>query len=83
MLLGAGRLTKDDVIDMSAGITMHKKAGDAVRKGEPICTFYGRPETFAAAEEMYRSGLVYSTEKPREKPLVYARVTADGVEMLG
>ena len=83
VLLGAGRLTKDDVIDMSAGITMHKKAGDAVRKGESICTFYGRPETFAAAEEMYRSGLVYSTEKPREKPLVYARVTADGVEMLG
>ena len=45
--------------------------------------YLGRPETFAAAEEMYRSGLVYSAEKPCEKPLVYARVTADGVEMLG
>ena len=83
VLLGAGRLTKDDTLDMSAGIILHKKTGDAVKKGESICTFCGRPEKFAAAEEMYRSGLVYSREKPEEKPLIYARVTADGVEMLG
>ena len=82
VLLGAGRLTKDDTIDMAAGITMHKKAGDAVKKGEPICTFYGSPEKFADAEAMYRSGLVYSDTKPAEKPLIYARVTADGVERL-
>ena len=83
VLLGAGRLTKDDTLDMSAGIILHKKTGDAVKKGESICTFCGRPEKFAAAEEMYRSGLVYSREKPEEKPLIYARVTAVGVEMLG
>lgn len=82
VLLGAGRITKEDTLDMAAGITMHKKAGDYVRSGDVLCTFYGKADKFAAAEAMYRSGLVFSTEKPEEKPLVYARVTTDGVEML-
>jgi pyrimidine-nucleoside phosphorylase len=80
VLLGAGRITKDDTIDMAAGIILHKKTGDFVKKGESICTFYGHTEKFAAAEEMYRAGLVYRDEKPAEKPLVFARVTAEGVE---
>ncbi len=82
VLLGAGRITKEDTLDMAAGITLHKKAGDYVKPGDVLCTFYGKAEKFAAAEAMYRSGLVFSTEKPEEKPLVYARVTTDGVEML-
>lgn len=80
VLLGAGRITKEDALDLSAGIVLHKKTGDAVKKGESLCTFYGAPEKFAAAEAMYRSGLVYSDRKPEPVPLVYARVTSDGVE---
>ncbi len=40
VLLGAGRI-KEDSIDFAAGIIMHKKLGDAVKAGEPICTLYG------------------------------------------
>ena len=62
---------------------MHKKLGDYVKAGESICTFYADEEAlFAAAEEMYRSGLVIGPEKPALPPLIYARVTADGVEQL-
>ena len=65
----------------AAGITMHKKLGDYVKAGESICTFYADDERlFAAAEEMYRGGLVIRSEKPSIPPLIYARVTADGVE---
>ena len=39
-LLGAGRETKDSVIDMSAGIYLKKKIGDTVKKGEPIAICY-------------------------------------------
>ena len=38
--LGAGRIKKEDSIDFAAGIIMHKKLGDAVKAGEPICTLY-------------------------------------------
>ena len=77
VLLGAGRIKKEDAIDFAAGITMHKKLGDHVEAGESICTFYADDETlFAPAEEMYRGGLVIGAEKPALPPLVYARVTA-------
>ena len=38
---GAGRATKEDQIDLSAGVYVHKKVGDAVKKGEILATFYG------------------------------------------
>ena len=38
--LGAGRMAKEDRIDMLAGIRIHKKVGDAVEKGEPLFTLY-------------------------------------------
>lgn len=33
MRLGAGRLTKDDIIDPAAGIVLQKKSGDVIEKG--------------------------------------------------
>lgn len=40
MKLGAGRQTKDDLIDMSAGVILMKKVGDIVTKGELLCRAY-------------------------------------------
>ena len=81
VLLGAGRIRKEDAINFAAGIMMNKKLGDLVSSGDSICTFYADdPALFAAAEEMYRGGLVIGPEKPKLPPLIYARVTKDGVE---
>jgi pyrimidine-nucleoside phosphorylase/thymidine phosphorylase len=38
MLLGAGRARVDSTIDPAVGIILHKKIGDAVDEGEPLCT---------------------------------------------
>jgi len=38
---GAGRVTKEDEIDMAAGIVLHKKVGDPVAVGEALGTVYG------------------------------------------
>ena len=39
-LLGAGRMKKEDSIDMGAGIKLHKKIGDKVSRGEELYTLY-------------------------------------------
>jgi pyrimidine-nucleoside phosphorylase len=38
MLLGAGRARVDSVIDPAVGVILHRKAGDPVEAGEPLCT---------------------------------------------
>ncbi len=40
VLLGAGRNTMEDPIDYGAGIWLHKKSGDAVKKGDIIASIY-------------------------------------------
>lgn len=44
MLLGAGRATKEDEIDLAVGLTLRKKVGDAVKEGEPFVTIYANRE---------------------------------------
>ena len=39
-MLGAGRATKDDVIDLAVGIILHKKIGDSVKKGDTLLTIH-------------------------------------------
>lgn len=44
MILGAGRATKEDVIDLAVGLVLHKKVGDKVEAGESILTIYSNRE---------------------------------------
>lgn len=44
MILGAGRATKEDVIDLAVGLVLHKKVGDKVEEGESILTIYSNRE---------------------------------------
>ena len=70
-LLGAGRETKDSVIDMSAGIYLEKKIGDTVKKGEPIAICYaGTKEKLNRGLAMFESSIRYSKEAPRIQKLI-------------
>lgn len=70
-LLGAGRETKDSVIDMSAGIYLEKKIGDTVKKGEPIAICYaGTKEKLNRGMAMFESSIWYSKEAPRIPKLI-------------
>ncbi|AUJ52258.1 pyrimidine-nucleoside phosphorylase [Staphylococcus hominis subsp. hominis] len=44
MMLGAGRQTKDDDIDLSVGIVLNKKVGDKVNVGESLLTIHSNRE---------------------------------------
>jgi pyrimidine-nucleoside phosphorylase len=81
VILGAGRETKDSLIDSSAGIIIKVKTGDCVKEGDTLATLHtNKPELVKAAENMYRSALTLSAGKSKPEPLIYARVDKAGVE---
>ena len=81
VVLGAGRETKESSIDFSAGLILHKKYGDAVKKGDTLVTLYTSKESsLADAEKMYREAITIGDMQPAKEPLVYARVEKDKVE---
>lgn len=70
--LGAGRVTKEDKIDFTAGIIIEKKTGDRISRGEVIATLYSSSEGgLSEAEHMYLGALGVSSERPVELPLIY------------
>ena len=72
LLLGAGRQTKEDILDMGAGITLHKKTGDAVKKGEAIATLFASDAAkLSAARECFLSAVTYADAPPKMQPLIY------------
>ena len=76
LLLGAGRNTKEDVIDMAAGIRLHAKTGDAVRVGDPIATLYtSDPARIASAEKALLDSTLIASEAPATRPLIFDVIT--------
>ena len=68
---GAGRATKEDSIDLSAGIYLHKKVGDAVNEGDILATFYGNdPAKLDNAMEEARKAFEISREKVERPKLI-------------
>ena len=75
LLLGAGRNTKEESIDFSAGIILAKKTGDSVRAGDVIATMYTSDEArFEAAEAKFLQSTIIRQEKPEARPLVLDRI---------
>lgn len=71
-MLGAGRETKDENVEYTAGIQILKKTGDKVEVGDTLAVLRTRRErSLHDAEEKYLSALTFSEEKPEKEPLIY------------
>ena len=80
VMLGAGRETKDSVIDFSAGIIINKKYGEYIEAGEVLATMYANDESlFEAAAKKYLEAIEIKNTRPETKPLIYARVSKDEI----
>ncbi len=80
-MLGAGRATKEDVIDPSAGICLRRKYGDRVSEGDVLAVLYASdPARFDGAERIFLDSYRIGDAPALPKKLIYARVTKDGVE---
>lgn len=72
MLLGAGRATKEDSIDYSAGILLYRKYGDFVHKGEPLAALYaGDEKKLAEGKERLARSYRLGKTSPAARPLIY------------
>lgn len=68
MLLGAGRATIDDKIDLGVGIVLNKKVGDKISKGDILATIYTNGQNTEQAIQMVLDSYLMSdkTILPRE-----------------
>ncbi|TFZ39763.1 pyrimidine-nucleoside phosphorylase [Soehngenia longivitae] len=71
MLLGAGRKTKEDSINYGAGISLKKKIGDYVRKGEVLCELHTDFDNVEEATKKINDAYTIKDELPEPKPYVY------------
>ncbi|KRE98263.1 thymidine phosphorylase [Paenibacillus sp. Soil766] len=71
MVLGAGRAKKEDLIDYAVGLTLNKKIGDAVQKGESICTIHANRLEVAEVEAMILEAYKITLTQPAPKQLIY------------
>ena len=59
--LGAGRIKKEDEIDLFAGVVLHKVVGDKVSKNDVIMTIYSKDKfNIKDATEMLEDAIIYS-----------------------
>jgi pyrimidine-nucleoside phosphorylase len=80
VILGGGREKKEDSVDPSVGIVLHKKVGGSVSSGEPLATIYYNAESRAARakqllEESFRIGDSPAHEK---RPLIHRVIGKTG-----
>lgn len=74
-LLGGGRLTKDSVLDLSVGLELHKKLGDAVSPGESLATIHASsPQAAAEAAQKLLACYTFSQTPFAPPPLIKALV---------
>lgn len=76
--LGAGRTRQGERLDLGAGVEIHAKPGDPVRKGAPLLTLYtDAPEKFARSIEALDGAIAIGATEPKDvMPLVLDRVDA-------
>ena len=77
LMLGGGRETKEDVIDLSVGIVFRKKKGDAVQQGEPIATLHANDAGKLAAAKERLTRAVKIEEKPVAKTALIKQVITE------
>ena len=72
MLLGAGRIKKEDKIDHRVGLFFEKSLGDYVTKGQKIATLYVNDDNAKhSCLDMLDKSIFITAEKPEIAPLIF------------
>ena len=71
MYLGAGRATKDDQINHGVGITLKKKVGDKVEKGEALVVLHSDEEDVQNSINKINEAYTLSKQATEKPQLIY------------
>lgn len=74
MMLGAGRQTKEDVIDLAVGLVLNKKVGDRVEEGESLLTIYANSEDVEQVEQKLYDNITIS-DHAEQPQLIHTIIT--------
>ncbi|GKV55480.1 pyrimidine-nucleoside phosphorylase [Sporosarcina sp. NCCP-2222] len=74
MLLGAGRATKEDEIDLAVGIVLNKKIGDHVEKGEALAVIHSNRTDVTSSLEMLQKHIHIGQEQVDRPTLIYKTI---------
>lgn len=74
MQLGAGRATKEDNIDVSVGLMLHKKVGDRIEQGESLLTIHSNREDIDAIKQKLYDNIKIS-DQAEKLQLIYSVIT--------
>lgn len=81
MILGAGRETKEDELDLSVGIVLNKKVGDYVNKNDVLAYIHlNNMEKYKSSEEKLKNAYKITDEKVENSKLIYGVVTQDEIK---
>jgi len=75
MMLGAGRTTKDSIIDQSVGVVLHKKIGDEVKEAESILTIHSNTKDVSHVKEKLYHAIHITSEPKSPVTLIYETIT--------
>ena len=79
VVLGGGRERKEDSVDYAVGIVVHKKIGDKVSVGEPLCTIHCHSDAQGArARKLLEESYQIAAAPPAHKPSLVHRVIYKG-----
>lgn len=71
LMLGGGRETKEDQIDLTVGIVLEKKVGAYLRAGDVIAVIYANDaEKAEASRQRFLKACTFSKEQPAESQLI-------------
>ncbi|MDQ6599532.1 pyrimidine-nucleoside phosphorylase [Bacillus salipaludis] len=75
MLLGAGRATKESVIDLAVGLVLRKKIGDQVKKGQSLVTIYSNFEDVREVKDKLYENIKISSSIIEAPILIHEEIT--------
>lgn len=74
MMLGAGRQTKEDVIDLAVGLVLNKKVGERVEEGESLLTIYANSEDVEQVKQKLYDNITIS-DHAEQPQLIHTIIT--------